>query len=206
VCAALALGACRRTSVEPKDELVGAWLREPELARGFELRADGSLSFLGVPSASGLAWTLSHGELVLSHNDSLHVESHVSRLRVAKLEGDELELVGDEPELAGSYRRTRAEHVRGVVTYRERMALPDDILVEVDLTRNGVGIVARHVFAPHAQVPIPFQLSLVPSLAPAEYALEARIRDRERSLFATLEAVPVRPGDDNVELLLRSAR
>ena len=202
----LALAACQR-AVPPGAELMGAWLREPERAAGFELQPGGALALLNRPSESGLAWNLAHGALVLSVNDAAHVESHVVELGLAKLEGDSLELVGDDPRFVGAYRRGKAAHVRGVVTYRERSALPPDAHVEIELQRDGMGPVALAVFAPHGQVPIAFELSLV---APepgerATYSVVARIADRERTLFATAEPVPA-PLDGEVEVLLRSAR
>lgn len=202
------LAACRRPPAEPRGELAGAWLREPELAQGFELRADGTLGLLGLPERSGLAWNATHGELVLSTNGAQHVESSVTRLRVAALEPERLELAGDEGEpFAGSYRRAQVRHVRGVVTYRERTALAPDAQVLIELTQIGVGPVALQVFSPRGQVPIPFLLS-VPASAAADtaYELVARIGDRERTLFATPQAVRVSAGEDGVEILLRSAR
>jgi hypothetical protein len=40
----------------------------------------------------------------------------------------------------------------------------------------------------------------------AAFALRAQIGDRERTLFATPEPVPVTPGGEPIEVLLRSAR
>jgi putative lipoprotein len=205
--AVVALAGCRRPTQSPRAELGGAWLREPERAQGFELRSDGTLALLGWPDLSGLAWSASHGELVLSTNDERRIESSVARLRVAALEGDRLELAGEGESLAGVYRRAQAAHVRGVVTYRERMALGPDARVVVELTRIGVGRVALQAFLARGQVPIGFDLSvLAGATAGAEYELRARIGDRERTLFSTAEPVRVTPGDDGVEILLRSAR
>jgi hypothetical protein len=194
--------------VEPKGELSGAWLREPELAVGFELRSDGTLALLGLPQQSGLAWNATHGELVLSTNRAQRVESSVARLRIAVLEPERLELAGEGEPFAGSYRRAQVRHVRGVLTYRERMALAPDARVAVELTQIGVGPVALQLFLARAQVPIPFLLSVPADAADAgaAYELVARIGDRERTLFATPEPVRVTAGEDGVELLLNSAR
>ncbi|HXZ86634.1 MAG TPA: YbaY family lipoprotein [Myxococcota bacterium] len=205
---ALALGACRRAPVEPRGAIAGAWLREPELASGFELRADGRLALLNRPQQSGLAWSLARGELALSLCDAAHPDAHVVvQLTLARLAGDALELAGDDARFAGTYARARAEHVRGVLTYRERMALPPDAHVEVELSREGVGPVALAVFAPEGQVPIGFELS-VPA-APDEsprYSLRARIADRERSLWVTPDPVAVAAEAENAPVLLRFAR
>jgi hypothetical protein len=202
-----ALAGCRRPVEEPRAELRGAWLREPELAHGFELRGNGTLALLGEPAQSGLAWNASHGELVLSTNSESHIESSVTRLRISQVAGDRLELAGEDQPLAGAYRRAQAAHVRGVVTYRERLALDADARVVVELTQIGVGPVALQAFLAHGQVPIGFDLSVLAGAAPgAGYELRARIGDRERILFSTGEPVRVTPGDDAVEILLRSAR
>src|SRR5215831_7501013 len=88
------LAGCRRPPVEPKGELGGVWLREPDAALGFELRPDGTLALFGQPERSGLAWNASHGELVLATNSADRVESSVARLSVVSLEPDALELDG----------------------------------------------------------------------------------------------------------------
>lgn len=205
--AVAALAGCRRPVVEPREELRGAWLREPELTRGFELRDDGTLALLGLPSVSGLAWNASHGELVLSTNGERRIESSVARLRIAALERDSLELAGEGEPLAGSYQRAQAAHVRGVLTYRERMALGPDARVVVELTQIGVGPVALQAFLARGQVPFAFDLSVLAGAAQgAEYVVSARIGDRERTLFSTAAPLRVTPGGDAVELLLRSAR
>ncbi len=205
--ALVALASCRRPTLEPRAELRGAWLREPELAQGIELPADGTLALLGLPDQSGLAWNATHGELVLSTNAERHIESRVARLRIAALEADRLELAGEDEPLAGDYRRAQAAHVRGVLTYRERMELAPDARVVVELTQIGVGPVALQAFLARGQVPIGFDLSVLAGAAPAaEYELRAHIGDRERTLFSTAEPVRVTPGDDAIEILLRSAR
>jgi hypothetical protein len=191
--------------VEPRGELTGAWLREPELRQGFELRAGGGLALLGFPERSGLAWNSTHGELVLSTNDASRVESHVARLRVAALEPGKLELENEDEPFAGVYRAAKVSRVRGVVTYREPLALGPDARVVVELTRPGAGPVALQAFLARAQVPIGFDLSVRADEA-GELELRARIADRERTLFATPEPVRVTPGREPLEVLLRPAR
>jgi hypothetical protein len=203
VCAVALLAGCRRPQIEPKAELGGVWLREPEAAQGFELRRDGSLALLGLPERSGIAWSTSHGELTLATNSAERVESAVARLRVVSLGPDALELAGESEPLAGRYRRGQAAHVRGVVTYRERLALPSDARVVVVLTR--IGVVATQAFLARSPVPIGFELSLLPAPG-ARYELSARIGDRERPLFATPEPVTATPDGPDLEVLLRSAR
>jgi uncharacterized lipoprotein YbaY len=199
------LAGCSRSAPEPRGELSGAWLREPELEQGFELRRDGSLALLGQPARSGLAWNASHGELLLSTNDASHLESRVAHLLIASLDFARLELGGAHEPLAGHYRRAQVEHVRGVLTYRERMALPPDAHVVVELTRVGVGLAATQAFVPHGQVPIAFDLSVVPQPG-ASYRVAAQIADRERTWFASPDPVPATPDGEALELVLVRAR
>jgi len=205
LCAAALVAGCRRPQVEPRGELAGAWLREPEVTQGFELRQDGALALLGQPERSGLAWNATHGELVLSTNSAERVESSVARLRVASLGPEALVLEADGEPFAGRYRRAQAAHVRGVLTYRERMALPPDARVVVQLTQIGVGPVATQAFVARSAVPLGFELALVPR-AGARYELTARIGERERSWFATPQPLAATPDGPDLEVLLRSAR
>jgi putative lipoprotein len=198
----LALG-CRRPIAEPRAELTGTWVNAD--ARGFELRPDGTLALFNFPERSGLAWNVSHGELVLSTNRPRHPESQAARLALLKLEDDALELAGDDKELAGSYHRAQAKSVRGVLTYRERLALTPDARVEVRLLRGGA-VVAQSVFTPRQQVPIPFSLAYLPSAGADEsLAVDAQIFSGERVQFEAERPAPAPADGAELELLLRLA-
>ena len=204
--------ADRDATARVKAQLSGAWLREArdgsEPVAGFDLRADGSVGLLGSDSRNGVAWNLSRDELVISTNTDRSAQPSASRLRIESLEDDVLTLRADPPDpLAGIYRRTRVEHVAGVVTYLERIALPPGARIEVRLTR-GESLVARTVITPRVAVPIPFSLSVLPDPAggASGYALEASIASGDAALFATLAPVPVGAGAADVELLVRPKR
>jgi putative lipoprotein len=213
VLALLALPACRRadrdSTTRAKAELSGAWLREQggggPGVEGFDLRADGGVGLLGILSMNGLAWNLSHGELVISTNTDRHAQPNPSRLRIVSHEGDVLRLAADPPDFfAGSYRRSPVEHVSGVVTYLERVALPPDARIEVRLAR-GERLLARTLITPRVAVPIPFALSVLPEpeAFASGYALEASIVSGDRPLFTTPAPIPVEIGAADVELLVR---
>jgi uncharacterized lipoprotein YbaY len=56
-------------------------------------------------------------------------------------------------------------------------------------------------------VPIGFELSVLPPPGPAaRYSLRARIADRERTLWATPDAVAVAADGESEPILLRAAR
>ena len=209
------LPACRRSdrdaTARVKAELSGAWVREirdggPGV-EGFDLREDGSVALLGIFSMNGIAWSLSRDELVISTNTDRFAQPNPSRLRIVSLEADALSLRADDPDyLAGTFRKSPVEHVTGVVTYLERVALPPDARVEVRLTR-GERLLARTLITPKAEVPIPFTLSVLPEPAAdaSGYALEASIAAPDGPRFATAAPVPVDAGATDVELLVRRA-
>jgi len=211
----LVLPACRRAdlgaSARVKVDLAGAWVRDlrdggPGV-EGFDLRADGSVALLGIFSMNGIAWTVSRDELVISTNTDRDAQPNPSRLRIESVERDVLTLRADPPDyLAGTFRRSEVEHVAGVVTYLEPMALPADARVEVRLTR-GERLLARALIAPKGAVPIPFALSYLPEPAADARgaALEARILTADRPLFASAAPVPVDAGALGVELLVGRA-
>jgi uncharacterized lipoprotein YbaY len=202
--AVAALAGCHRAVPEPKQELVGAWLREPERTHGFELREDGVVALLGLSERNGLGWNVSHGELMVSTNTEERPEPVTVRLAIAALEPDRLVLEAHGEPLAGTYRRAKVAHVRGVATYRERIALAPDARVELRVAR-GEAPIATEVFAVRAPVPIPFDVSFVPT-AGTRYTLTLAIREGDRTLFATPAPLPVTPDGEPLEILLAASR
>jgi len=83
--------------------------------------------------------------------------------------------------------------VRGIVTYRERMALPPDAVVEVrlsDVSRQDIAapVIAETTVLPEGrQVPLPFELRYDPSRIQPDrtYAVRATIRSTGRMIFTT---------------------
>jgi putative lipoprotein len=80
--------------------------------------------------------------------------------------------------------------VKGEITYRERIALPPDALVivqlaDVSLADAPAAIVAEQKITPTGQVPIPFELKFDSSAIQANnsYALQARITVDDKLLF-----------------------
>lgn len=204
VLAVAALAGCHRAAPEPKLELTGAWLREPERTHGFELREDGVIALLGPSERSGRAWNVSHGELVLSTNSEARPEPITVKLQIASLEADRLVLEANDEPLAGTYRRAEVAHVRGIATYREPIALTPGAQLELHVA-SGAEPVASEVFAVRAPVPIPFDVSFVPA-AGAHYTLTLAIREGDSTLFATAAPLPVTPGGESLEILLDATR
>ncbi len=94
---------------------------------------------------------------------------------------------------------TASDAVRAIVTYRERIALPADAIVELQLSDvTGPGEprpVVAHVIIPTdgRQVPIPAELRYDRGnvLPDREYALRATILSGERTMFTTSMPYPV---------------
>lgn len=102
-----------------------------------------------------------------------------------------------------------AGKLSGTVTYRQRIALPPDAVIDVSLVdvakmdapSRTIGSV--RVPAQGRQVPIPFELRYDAdrSSAPSEYAVQARIEDGQgRLLFITDTRNPL-PASGRIELV-----
>jgi putative lipoprotein len=101
---------------------------------------------------------------------------------------------------AGSTQTDVKEAVlKGTVSYRERIALPADAVVEVrlsDVSRQDVAapVIAETTVLPEGrQVPIPFELRYEPGKIDSNrtYALRATIRSAGRMMFTTTTAYRV---------------
>lgn len=201
--AAALFAACQRPAPEPRHELTGAWLHEPDGAVGFELRDDGVLALLGPGERTGLAWNVSRGELVLSTRGAEHPEPTTHKFEITELAADRLVLEARGEPLAGRYRRGKVAHVRGVATYRERIALRPGAQLVLEVQR-GQDPVAQSALPVRAPVPIPFDVSFVPT-GGARYTLTIAIREADRIVFATPAPLAVTPDGEPLEVLLRAA-
>ncbi len=104
----------------------------------------------------------------------------------------------------------RAGRLTGTVSYRERIALPRDAVIEislVDVARQDAParrIARTRIVSRGRQPPIPFVLSY-PSDRPrdgyAEYAVQARIESRGQLLFITDTRNALPPGG-RIDLML----
>ncbi len=106
------------------------------------------------------------------------------------------------------------KEVKGTISYRERLALPPDAVLEAalqDVSKADAPavIVAQITVKQLGSPPIPFVISYNPSVIDAghRYAIRARILASEQLLFTTDETQPVLTGSvpDEVSLLLGRA-
>jgi putative lipoprotein len=115
---------------------------------------------------------------------------------------------------SGSLLFSAQPQVTGTVTYRERMALPDDAVVRVELQDVSIAdaptiVLGEQVFVTGgAQVPFAFAVSYPASVIEenSRYSIAARITDGEGNLlFITDTYVPVITGNNpvsDIELVL----
>lgn len=101
--------------------------------------------------------------------------------------------------------------VTGTVTYRERIALTPEALVEVQLLDVSVAdasakLIAEQTIRPQHQVPIPFELIYDPAEIDERftYVVRATIRERGRLMFTTDRSYRVltRGSPKHVDLVL----
>ncbi|CDX41207.1 Putative lipoprotein (fragment) [Mesorhizobium sp. SOD10] len=104
--------------------------------------------------------------------------------------------------------------IAGEVTYRERIALPSDAvlmieLADVSLADAPATVIAKRSIAPTGQVPIKFDIGFDPKAIQKgrTYALQARITVGERLMFITDTSHHLDPLDAKPQtLLLKMAR
>jgi putative lipoprotein len=93
---------------------------------------------------------------------------------------------------------TETAAITGTITYRERIALTPEAVVQVDLRDlsnpdTDAPPLARQIIEKPGQVPVAFSLSYaLASIEPGHaYAVSARITDRGQLQFVTDERIPV---------------
>jgi len=104
-----------------------------------------------------------------------------------------------------------AQLVTGSVSYRERIALPPDAVIQVSLLDVSLmdvaaKLISRQTITPKHSVPVPFALEYKPQDIDERmtYAVQATIRSAGKLLFTTDRSYPVltRGNPDHVELIL----
>lgn len=203
-------GCCRlpETAAQPAksriEMLSGAWLRRaPDASgkggkEGFNLAADGKLSLIGIRSMKGEGWRLDGDDLVLTTETGRDPQPVVNRMHIEELSDSALVLSAPSGDLAGTYQREVVGRVTGTVTYRQRIALPPDAVVEVKLVDVSAQDVAAKTIGEQTirspgQVPVPFEIGYDAALIQARhrYAIQARILVEGKLSFTNTLAYPV---------------
>ena len=182
-------------------EVAGGWGRTITAGvswnEGIVLAPDGRLGLLGIYSMDGVAWRLDGTALVLATNTERYPDPVESRLFVVEGSSNRLVLSGTDY-LAGAWERREFAAVTGTVTYRQRIALTPEAIVQVelrDVSREDVEapLLAKRVIRKPGQVPVAFVLDYDPAaLVPGRAcAISARITDRGQLQFVTDVRIPV---------------
>jgi putative lipoprotein len=112
---------------------------------------------------------------------------------------------------ASATQDAKSGRVTGTVTYRERIALPPDAVVEVQLLDVSLmdvaaTLIAEQTIKPQHQVPIAFELPYDPADIDERlsYAVRATIRIGGKAMFITNRSYPVltRGTPNHVDLVL----
>ena len=112
---------------------------------------------------------------------------------------------------ASATQEAKTGRVTGTVTYRERIALPPDAVIEVQLLDVSLmdvaaTLIAEQTITPQHQVPIAFELPYDPADIDERlsYAVRATIRIGEKAMFITNRSYPVltRGTSNHVDLVL----
>lgn len=191
-------------SVPTRDALVGVW--QNERGAHFCLDADGVLGLPGQTARSGLTWSLRGDVLTLRTLDMPGGQPLEERLGVERVGSSRLELrAADGARVIWRKSRDAVGRFDGTLTYRERMALPPNVVVSTQLFVRGSDVpVASALAVESGQGVLPFRLHyLTRNLGGSDEALlRAAISYETESLFVTPTLVPVRL-DQSPEVLLQ---
>lgn len=202
-------------------ELSGTWIRQApavKMQEGLVLDNDGRLGLLGIHSMTGLRWAVEGETLVLTTNTERYPEPQPSRLTIKEISANTLTLTG-ENYLAGTWRRddAAAGRVDGSVFYRERMMLPPDATLRVEV-RDVSRADAPSMLIGGATIPIDgrgppyafrvhyFAAAIDPRFT---YAVSAVISDHRGMIFRNTTMIPVITRDaptTGIEVLVQMIR
>jgi len=178
---------------------VGDWVNES--GEHFSLDADGVLGLPGQTARSGLTWSRQGEVLILRSLDTPGGRPREDRLGIVKLGSSRLELRSPDGESL-IWKRSSApvQRLNGTLFYRERMALPPEVTVSVQLMLPGKdGPVAASLAVESGQLPLPFRLhwldekrAKAPDKDMSEQGwIKATLLHGHDALFTTPEPVPV---------------
>ncbi len=180
-------------------DISGAWIDDQE--RLYYLDEDGGLGIPDRTAASGVRWTMENGVLTLATMDSPGGDVREHRLILKKSGLGRMEFT-DADGSTTVWKRSNAKVGRmdGTLFYRERMALPPEVVVSVHLYPLHSPIpVATSIMPVSGNGQLPFRVYYLEQTLDAQVRLTASILYSGETLFATQtdEVVSV-PGQPNV--------
>lgn len=127
----LLLVSCVASSGTPGD-ISGAWVDEQE--RLYFLDEDGSLGIPDRTALSGVSWSLENGVLTLATMDSPGGDVREQKLILRQARAGRLEFTDtDGSTVVWKKSRAKVGRLDGTLFYRERMALPPEVIISVQL-------------------------------------------------------------------------
>lgn len=194
----LFLASCVASSGAP-DDISGAWVDEQE--RLYFLDEDGSLGIPGQTALSGVRWTLSNGVLTLSTMDSPGGEIRRQKLVLQQIRGGQMTFTDvDGSTVVWKKSRTKVGRLEGSLFYRERMALPPEVVVSVQLYPLHSPIpVATCIMPTSGNGKLHFRIYYLEQTISGQVRLAASVLHSGETLFATQtdEIISI-PGTPNI--------
>ncbi len=174
------------------EELYGAWQWENTI---YIFDKDGLFYTVDDSPTSGNTWSILDDELVLSFLDSPLNPPHEEKFKFAAFRNDRLIL---EDIQGAQFLFTRPEQeiisLSGELFFLERIALPPEITVRIDITQNGgTKFVHSSLHTRNSEVPITFRAYYQENIIDVDSPLEisAIIYYKENAIFHTEEATVV---------------
>lgn len=194
----LLLISCVAASGTPGD-ISGAWVDDEE--RLYFLDEDGTLGLPGQTALSGVSWKLEHGVLTLATMDSPGGEVREQQLVLKQIGSGRMEFTdADGAPVTWKKSRTKVGRLEGTLFYRERMALPPEVIVSVQLYPLHSPVpVASSIMPSSGGGSIPFRVYYLEQTMAPQVRLAASVLYSGETLFATQtdETVSI-PGTPNV--------
>ena len=179
----LLLAACVATSGTTRD-LSGAWVDEQEHL--YFLDEDGTLGLPGQTAMSGVSWKLENGVLTLASMDSPGGEVLEKKLVLKESRAGNLTFTdADGATVTWKKSRARVGRLKGTLFYRERMALPPQVVVHVQLyPQHSSTPVAVSIMPASGSGEIGFCVYYLEQTTPASLRLAAAVLCSGETLFA----------------------
>lgn len=195
----LCLSACMAVNGPLQaDHVSGVWTDGQ--GRTLCLDEGGLLGLPGQNDVSGVRWALEGGQLVLATLAAPGEAVKETRFTVKTRRISSLELLDEQGEpVLWKKSRSKAGHLDGTLFFRERMMLPPDVFVGVQLKKDGV-LKASSIMPASGHGELAFRLHLLDG-ADASGELTAAVYYGREPLLATARPMPVSAGEKPAVLL-----
>lgn len=163
----------------------GVWVDDHD--RLYCLDSDGVLGLPGQTSRSGVSWDMKEGILTLYTLDNPGADIHKQVLTLKKARGNRMEFTDtDGVTVVWKKSRTEVGRLEGTLFYRERMALPPQVIINVQMypLHSSVPLALSIIPAP-GYGPLKFRVYYLEQTVNKQVRLAASILSSGETLFAT---------------------